>query len=355
MTDNRKKTKQTADTPAALPAALPRLLLEWYDHAARVLPWRKDHDPYHIWVSEIMLQQTGVEFVINYYVRFLEAFPTVKALASADEQEVLKLWEGLGYYTRAKNLKKAAEIIIRVYGGYFPETYKDILKLPGIGPYTAGAIASICFEQPVPAVDGNVERVISRIAGLYTAEKNILKKQVTVMLSDIYPDKRRGDLTQSLMELGALVCVPNGAAKCGNCPVSEHCMALKTDAVSLLPVRQNKPVKKRIKITVFLLVCGENLAIRHRNKGGLLSGLWELPNVEGHLTENTALETAAYWGTRPSAVGGFIRRKHVFTHIIWDILCYTVQCAEQPPGFTWTDRRSLADLYPIPTAFRKLL
>jgi A/G-specific adenine glycosylase len=206
--------------PPLLPEELPRLLLAWYDQNARALPWRENAEPYRVWISEIMLQQTNVATVGPYYERFLGAFPTVGALASADEQKVLKLWEGLGYYARARNLKNAAGIIVRDCGGRFPDTYDAIRRLPGVGPYTAGAIASICFEAPVPAVDGNAERVVSRLAGLYAADRNTLKKQVTSLLSGIYPAARRGDFTQSLMELGALVCAPSGAAKCDSCPVS---------------------------------------------------------------------------------------------------------------------------------------
>ena len=355
MTDKQKQKKSARDQSITLPINLPDLLLSWYDRAARVLPWRKDCEPYRVWVSEIMLQQTGVATVCNYYIRFLAAFPTVVALASADEQQVLKLWEGLGYYSRARNLKKAAEIIVRDYGGRFPDTYSDIIKLPGIGAYTAGAIASICFEQPFPAVDGNVARVVSRIAGQGFWDNNALKKAALTSLAAIYPEIRRGDFTQSLMELGALVCVPSGAAKCDICPASGCCAAFKTDSVSLLPARQDKPSKKHVDITVFILMCGGDLAIRHRDKTGLLSSLWEFPNVEGHLSETEAFTLATDWGTHPSTVNSVKRQKHIFTHIQWDMLCYTIECAAQPPLLTWASRLSLSDRYPLPTAFRKLI
>ncbi len=352
---NKQNTNPTPGTPPALPEELPRLLLAWYDQHARALPWRENAEPYRVWVSEIMLQQTNVATVGPYYERFLEAFPTVGALASADEQKVLKLWEGLGYYARARNLKKAAGIVVRDYGGRFPDTYDDIRKLPGIGPYTAGALASICFDAPVPAVDGNAERVVSRLAGLYTADRTMLKKQVTSLLSGIYPAARRGDFTQSLMELGALVCVPNGSAKCDSCPVSGRCAAYAAGTVSSLPVRRKRPERKRDEITVLLLSCRGTLALLQRSEGGLLPGLWEFPNVPGHLRESETLELVSLWGARPSAVTGVARRKHIFTHVEWDMLCYAVECAERPPGFTWADRRALSGRYPLPTAFRKLL
>ena len=229
-TRQNKKT-QTVIEPLALPDDLPRLLLDWYDRAARLLPWRENTEPYRVWVSEVMLQQTGVMTVTPYYERFMAAFPTVKTLAEAEEQQVLKLWEGLGYYSRARNLKKAAEIIVRDYNARFPDTYEELIRLPGIGTYTAGAIAAICFELPAPAVDGNVARVISRITGQNFDDKAALKKASAAALLSIFPATRRGDFTQSLMELGALICLPNSAPKCDACPVSGHCAAFKSGFV----------------------------------------------------------------------------------------------------------------------------
>lgn len=221
--------------------ALPRILLEWYDQNARLLPWRKDCIPYHIWLSEIMLQQTRVEVVKTYYTRFLEEIPTVEELAQTDEQKLLKLWEGLGYYSRARNLQKTARRIVDEYVGHFPETYEQLLKLPGVGPYTAGAIASICFGQPVPAVDGNVLRVISRIMGLDDRVKaSEGKKLITASLVEIYPKDRSGDFTQSLMELGATVCLPKGTPKCRICPVSTFCKAFQNNTGLHWSGKQNK-------------------------------------------------------------------------------------------------------------------
>jgi A/G-specific adenine glycosylase len=338
-----------------LPRVLPQRLLAWYGQNARLLPWRKDTDPYHVWLSEIMLQQTGVEVVKAYYTRFLEAFPTVEALSAADGQKVLKLWEGLGYYSRARNLIKTARLITGDCGGRFPELIGDIAKLPGIGPYTAGAIASICFNQPTPAVDGNVLRVIARVAGIEDAVTDSVKKRIAASLEAIYPADRRGDFTQSLMELGAVVCIPNGAPNCAYCPVSDICAAFRDGTALSLPVKKQKQAKRLQALTVFLLSCGGSLALRRRADSGLLAGLWELPNVPGILDETEAVTLAADWGVRPLALKKASRRSHVFTHVKWDMLCYTVECAAQPPGFTWVSREALSDTYALPTAFKKLL
>ena len=205
-------------------------LLEWYGEQARVLPWRENSDPYRVWVSEIMLQQTRVEAVIDYYQRFMESFPNIETLADAPEEKVMKLWEGLGYYSRARNLKKAAEVICGQYSGMFPEEYSEILKLPGIGKYTAGAVSSIAFGQPCSAVDGNVLRVITRLEENDTDIKDEkFKKQIGERLEEVYPAGYCSEFTQSLMELGATVCVPNGEPKCEKCPLKSGCGAYKNN------------------------------------------------------------------------------------------------------------------------------
>ena len=207
-------------------ARLPAMLLPWYAENKRELPWRQDREPYHVWLSEIMLQQTRVEAVRGYYARFLTALPTVQALADCDDELLHKLWEGLGYYSRVRNLKKAAGVIMERHGGVFPQKYEDILALPGIGAYTAGAICSICFEKPTPAVDGNVLRVVSRVTeskAPITEPK--VKKEITEKLRAVYPKNHCGDFTQALMELGATVCVPNGSPHCANCPLQNVCIA----------------------------------------------------------------------------------------------------------------------------------
>jgi A/G-specific adenine glycosylase len=343
-----------------IPRVLPELLLRWYDENARPLPWRRDIEPYHVWLSEIMLQQTGAEVVKDYYRRFLEALPTIEALAAAEEQKVLKLWEGLGYYSRARNLLKAAQMLVREYGGHMPDTYDAILRLPGVGAYTAGAIASICYNAPVPAVDGNVIRVISRIVGIYDEMTESVKKRIASSLQEIYPAQRCGDLTQSLMELGATVCIPNGQPKCQSCeaalcPAAAICAANRDSTASALPVKPIRQAKRLEELTVFLFSCGNNIALRTRVTKGLLAGLWELPNVPGKLSDSDAVALAAAWGTKPQALIKASERSHVFTHIKWDMLCYDIKCREQPPCFTWVSRRCLDDDYALPTAFKKLL
>lgn len=335
-----------------IPAQVPQLLLAWYDKNARPLPWRSDRDPYHVWLSEIMLQQTGVSVVIDYYTRFLSAFPTIQALADASEAQVMKQWEGLGYYSRARNLMKTAQMVANF--GFFPKTYEEIIKLPGVGAYTAGAIASICFSEPVPAVDGNVVRVIARLCGFTDPVNELLKKRMATALSVIYPEDRPGDFTQSLMELGAVVCVPNGMPKCAICPLSAFCIARGEGNAQGLPVKPPKGVKKQQALTVFLLSCGDKIALRQRENSGLLSGLWELPNVPGHLSDTTAVTQAAQWGVAPAALIRSLRRSHVFTHIKWDMVCYHIDCRSEATGFIWADRRQLTESFTLPTAFKKL-
>lgn len=322
-------------------------MLDWYDANARVLPWRENHDPYRVWVSEIMLQQTRVDTVIPYYNRFMETFPTVEALAAADEATLLKHWEGLGYYTRARNLQKAAKTIVEQYNGIFPRHYDAVRALPGIGDYTTGAICSIAFEQPTPAVDGNVLRVFSR---LLTDDSDILdpetKKRYTKMLADVYPENRRGDFTQSLMELGALICVP-GTPTCERCPVQTLCKANKNSTQELYPVRQAKKGKKVEQLSVLLISDGVRLAINKRDKG-LLANMWEFPNVSGWL------ETAAV-KARLADMGYDVRKvvkgkmvKHIFTHVEWQMQVFhcDVDRVEMP---------YLTEETTLPTAFRKLL
>jgi A/G-specific adenine glycosylase len=347
--------------PISLPAALPRLLLDWYDKNARPLPWRADDDPYRVWVSEIMLQQTGAEVVSGYYARFLEAFPTVGALAEADQQALLKLWEGLGYYARVRNMQKAARIVRDTYGGRFPDTYESLLALPGVGGYTAGAIASICYSRPTPAVDGNVVRVIARIAGITEEITEAVKQRIGEALRAIYPMDRAGDFTQSLMELGAVICVPNGKPSCMGCltgtpcPAAGLCAAYRDGTALSLPVKKRKPEKKREERTVFLLTCDGRLALRQRDEGGLLGGLWELPNVPGTLTDQDAVAQATAWGVRPCGIRSAVRASHVFTHIRWDMVCFTLECREASDRFVWVTGEELRQTYSLPTAFRKFL
>lgn len=334
---------------------LPALLLPWYNENARDLPWRKDTDPYHVWISEIMLQQTRVEAVQGYYTRFLEAFPDIASLAQAEEKKLLKLWEGLGYYNRAKNLQKAAGEILYNKDGVFPQTYDEILSLPGIGPYTAGAVASICFHLPVPAVDGNVLRVVTRLTeNAAPIQLENTKKEIHCQLKKIYPKTNCGAFTQALMELGATVCTPN-SPKCEKCPVTCVCEANHHNTVLKYPVKLPKKEKKSEERTLFYFLCNGKIALSKRNDTGLLSGLWQFPNIEGNLSLTEAISAAETFGTEPAEVLKERHETHIFTHIKWNMTCYYLRCHRQPDAFLWETFEEIKNSFPLPTAFRKFL
>lgn len=338
-----------------MPEKLPERLLPWFRENRRDLPWRRDREPYHVWLSEIMLQQTRVEAVKAYYVRFLRQLPTVETLAEADENVLLKLWEGLGYYSRVRNLQKAAQQIMSQYGGIFPREKEEILSLPGIGPYTAGAICSICFEQPVPAVDGNVLRVLSRYLACsrpVTDEK--VKKEAADFLRPIYPEGHCGEFTQALMELGAIVCAPNGAPDCGHCPLEDICLARQRGIQMDLPVKQAKKPRRREKRTVFILHCGEKLAVCRRPDKGLLAGLWQLPDCPGTLTVEEAIRQASQWGVAPTGIEKTVNREHIFTHVQWELSGIYLTCAREEK-FTWVTPEELKNRIGLPTAYRQFL
>ena len=333
---------------------LPAALLPWFRANARDLPWRRSPTPYHVWLSEVMLQQTRVEAVRSYYERFLDALPDIPALAAAEPARLQKLWEGLGYYARVRNLQAAAQRIMAEHGGVFPGDYAAIRALPGVGDYTAGAIASICFGLPTPAVDGNVLRVAARLTG---DERPVTdartRAAVRADLAAVYPAGACGAFTQALMELGALICLPNGAPACGNCPCAAFC-ASRDGRWRELPVRAAKKPRRREALTVFCLRCEGRTAVRRRPFGGLLAGLWELPNVPGDLPPEAAVRQAEAWGVRPAAVEREVRRTHVFTHVEWDMRCYFLTCREAPGDFTWADERALREEIALPSAFRIL-
>ena len=330
-------------------------LLAWFGQNKRDLPWRTDREPYHVWLSEIMLQQTRVEAVRDYYVRFLQAAPDVFALAALPEERLLKLWEGLGYYNRARNLQKCARIIVE-RGGVFPDTCEALLALPGIGAYTAGAIASICFERPAAAVDGNVLRVCARaLDDDAPVDTPAYKAGLTAALSACYPPGRCGDFTQSLMELGATVCVPNGAPRCDVCPVAELCLARARGTAMQRPVKLPKRGRRAEERTVFLLRCGAYTAVEKRPDTGLLAGLWQLPNVTGLLDERQAGAYAGGQGLGDVRLRSAREGKHVFTHIVWTMRCYTLECTEMPEQFTWVTQEELRGAVSLPTAFRQFL
>lgn len=330
-------------------------LLDWYTAHKRILPWRENTDPYRVWVSEIMLQQTRVDTVIPYYRRFLERLPDVPSLAQVQEEELLKLWEGLGYYSRVRNMQRAARVIMKDFGGEFPTAYRDIQSLPGIGPYTAGAISSIAFEQPVPAVDGNVMRVLSRIteSGADIAELSV-KRQMTAALAEIYPAGRCGDFTQSLMELGAIVCLPNGAPLCAQCPLNGLCRAYRSGTQQAYPVQAPKPERRKETKTVLLLCCDGNVALSRRPEGGLLGGLWGFPCLEGERTPDQIQDYLMECGGRVRSVEKSGTQRHIFTHVEWRMQAYRVQCSERVGGFCWVTPAALEDQIALPTAFKKL-
>ncbi len=332
---------------------LPEVLLPWYAQNARDLPWRRDRMPYHVWVSEIMLQQTRVEAVIGYYARFLDALPDIQALANAPEAQLLKLWEGLGYYNRVRNLQKAAKVICERYGGEFPQTYAEILALPGIGAYTAGAIASICYALPHAAVDGNVLRILSRMTASDTPiDLEETKKAFAEKLEAVYPAGQCGDFTQALMELGACVCTPKSPS-CAVCPASGFCRARKQNKMTDYPVRLPKREKKLQKRSVFLLESDGCFALTQRDRAGLLSGLWQLPNTEA-VFENAdaALAFVHACGLAPRRLVRTMERQHVFTHIKWEMTCYHVLCRTKCADYVWASLEEIQKTYALPTAFR---
>ena len=332
---------------------LPRVLLPWYQNNKRDLPWRIDRQPYHVWVSEIMLQQTRVEAVKGYYSRFLKALPDIESLACCDEDALYKLWEGLGYYSRVRNLQKAAQVILRDYGGVFPRDYSAVRALPGIGDYTAGAICSICFDQRVPAVDGNVMRVISRLTADDTPiDLPAAKGKVQELLKTIYPAEA-GDFTQSLMELGATLCGPNKAPECEKCPCKDLCKAYLTGKQKLLPVRLPKKGKRTEQLTVFILSCGGSYALEKRPGTGLLAGLWQFPNVKGHLTTEQMLATVKSWGLVPKDILRQLERSHIFTHIRWDMQGVYLEVESCNGDFDWFTAEAVEKQAALPTAFRQ--
>ncbi len=335
-----------------IPAEIVHLLLDWYDVNARLLPWRDDPTPYRVWVSEIMLQQTRVEAVMPYFERFLRVLPTVQALAEADEELLLKLWEGLGYYNRVRNMQKAAKIIVEQYGGALPASPQQLQKLPGIGVYTSGAIASIAFQHKTPAVDGNVLRVLSRLTSSHRdISDNNVKKETGTALAAILPD-RVGDFNQALMELGAMICLPNGAPKCPQCPLAQLCLAHLQGIEETLPIKSIKS-KRRIEYrTVLLAICDGKIAINKRPSTGLLACLWEFPSLEGSLSDCEIRKYLTDRGWPALSVEKAGAAKHVFTHLEWHMTGYLIRLAEKNIAWTWVSPEELTEQYSIPSAFR---
>ena len=334
-------------------ARLPGALLPWYAQNKRELPWRQDKGPYHIWLSEIMLQQTRVEAVKGYYARFLEALPTVEALSCADEEKLYKLWEGLGYYSRVRNLKKAAQAIVECHGGAFPREYAQVLALPGIGEYTAGAVCSIAFDLPTPAVDGNVLRLISRLTDDPTpVDLPACKKKVQAQLAEIYPPQA-GEFTQALMELGATVCGPNRAPDCEHCPCEAFCQARKNGTAQDLPVKNPKRSRRQEQMTVLILNCDGRYALRKRPDTGLLAGLWEFPHMPGKLSTVDAIEAVERIGLKIKDIKRQVEKKHIFTHVQWDMSGVYMQVSGMSEAYTWMTAEQIEQEAALPTAFRQ--
>lgn len=332
---------------------LPTALLPWYQANHRRLPWREDKDPYHVWISEIMLQQTRVEAVKEYYTRFLRALPTVQALAACDDDRLHKLWEGLGYYSRVRNLKKAAQLIVEKYEGKFPCDHEKILALPGIGAYTAGAICSICFDLPTPAVDGNVLRVVSRITDDATPiDLPTCKKNVFDALKKIYP-KEAGNFTQALMELGATVCGPNRKPDCTACPCKDFCLAFRHGTAEQLPVKLPKKQRRTDDKTVFILCCDGVYALSKRPSGGLLADLWQFPDVSGTLDSQQALSAVEEMGLQPAELRRQVDRVHIFTHVQWNMRGYYIDVKCPEGDFCWLSAEQLEREAALPTAYRQ--
>lgn len=333
-------------------------LVKWYRENKRSLPWRDIKDPYRIWVSEIMLQQTRVEAVKPFYERFLNELPNVEALANAKEEKLLKLWEGLGYYNRVRNMQKAAIQIMEKHDGVFPREFGDIRNLTGIGSYTAGAIASFAFDIPKPAVDGNVLRVLTRITeNSDDIMKASVKTEIEKALERVIPKDEARDFNQGLIELGALVCVPNRAPKCGDCPLADLCLACKNGTQEAFPVKSKAKERRIEKKTVFVLKDGENVAIRKREAKGLLAGLYELPNIEGHLTEKGAIEYCRKIGLAPLHIQKLEDAKHIFSHVEWQMIGYSIRvdelersCKEE---MLFVHPENVEKAFPIPAAFEK--
>ena len=333
-----------------------RPLLGWYAQCARVLPWRENHDPYRVWVSEIMLQQTRVDTVIPYYLRFLEQLPDIPTLAAAPEEQLLKLWEGLGYYSRVRSMQKAARLAVEKYDGQLPGSVEELKKLPGIGEYTAGAIGSIAFGLPVPAVDGNVLRVVSRIINSHkdVADPKV-KTEITELVTAVLPTDCVGDFNQALMDLGATICLPGANPRCEACPLKDLCRGFAAGTAGELPVKAQKAPRKIQERTVFVLRRGDTLALHRRPDGGLLGGLWELPGVEEPLDVDRSAIILREWGLelmeelqkQPAA-------KHVFTHVEWHMTVYATEVKSQTEGFTWVTGEQMREAYMLPSAFLKI-
>lgn len=359
-------TKDSMEIRGELPVYLsemdriPGPLLDWYSQMKRALPWREEPEPYHVWLSEIMLQQTRVEAVKPYYDRFLKALPDISSLAEAKEEVLLKLWEGLGYYNRVRNLQKAAKQIVNDYNGRMPEDWEELKKLPGIGSYTAGAVASIAYGKKAPAVDGNVLRVLSRVTldGRDILEAKT-KRSVEQELLRIIPEERPGDFNQAMMELGATVCLPNGRPKCGECPLGGFCLAYEKDCTTDYPKKTPKRARTIEEKTVLVLQDETRAALTRRDNKGLLAGFYEFPCLPGKRSKEQVLAYLKELGFASLHIKEIGEAKHVFTHKEWHMTGYCVRTDEladhreaaEKGGIIFVEKEEIEERYPLPSAY----
>lgn len=335
-------------------------LIDWYETNRRILPWREDPSPYHVWISEIMLQQTRVEAVKPYYERFLAELPDVAALAAVSEDRLMKLWEGLGYYSRARNLKRAAVRIIEDCGGKLPEEPAELMELPGIGPYTAGAIASIAFGRCCPAVDGNALRIWTRLTeNADDIKDDRVKRAVTREIAGILPAApfAAGRINQAFMDLGSGVCLPNSAPQCDLCPLADVCSAHAAGRETDYPVKSPKKPRRIEKRTILLIEDDGRILLRKRPEKGLLAGLYELPGLPGHLTRKQVLDTLREQGLEPVRITKLAPAKHIFTHIEWHMIGYRIRLDllsdfyPRTSGEVLADKHEILTRYSVPSAF----
>lgn len=341
---------------------LQQQLICWFEENHRKMPWRETKNPYYIWISEVMLQQTRVDTVIPYFLRFIDAFPQIENLAAAGEEEVLRLWAGLGYYSRARNIHRGAKLICEVYNGKIPEVRKELLKVPGIGPYTAGAILSIAYGKTAAAVDGNVMRVFSRLFLIHEdISEASTKKEMEWIGEKVVSLENPSAFNQGLMELGAVICTPT-SPKCSLCPLMLICKARKKGMQECLPVKKKKEPVKTVNMELALLQKEDKILLVKRPTDGLLANLWALPSTEAlagnvpgksivmELQENYGIET-----TQPQAI---VQKNHIFTHMKWNMQLFRMEIISMAPidypETQWTSLKEI-DKHAIPTAFLKII
>lgn len=341
--------------------ALVKPLCSWYEENKRSMPWRDNATPYHVWISEIMLQQTRIEAVLGYYARFTERLPDVESLAAVSEDELLKLWEGLGYYNRARNLKKAAVQMVEQHGGNLPADYDELKELAGIGNYTAGAIASIAYGIPAPAVDGNVLRVTMRYLDCDDdISKMSVRRQMEDSIREIIPAELPGEFNQALMELGEVICIPNGMPLCGSCPLRESCGARKSGRQLVLPIKPGKKERRIEKKTILIFEAQGKIAVRRRPEQGLLAGMWEFPSLDGYRTKTELKRQLLEKGMNVRELVKLPDNRHVFSHVEWHMRGYRVVLDEEPeqhlvPDITFVKREQIEREYAVPVAFHSFL